>query len=160
MPWGKKLGQFGSRPWGDYLDFLCKTAIIFLLSKPHKLRSTNLLTTLTSARATLKHCHELSNTHQRLFIKSSWCLCIILSIALRCNTYFIELKISKCSFLKLMFCYFGHSPIYSTSNLKRSSTTLLNKPPPALSKQIGLAEKVRWSGLDGVRPGWKNSFEI
>lgn len=45
---------------------------------------------------------------------------------------------------------------------KRSSTTLLNKPPPALSKQIGLAEKVRWSdaGLDGVRPGWKNSFEI
>lgn len=162
MPWGKKLGQFGSRPWGDYLDFLCKTAIIFLLSKPHKLRSTNPLTTLTSARATLKHCHELSNTHQRLFIKFSWCLCIILSIAWRCKTYFIELKISKCSFFKMNVLLFRSQSYLFHKQFKHSSTTLLNKPPPALSKQIGLAEKVRWSGagLDGVRPGWKNSFEI
>ncbi len=160
MPWGK-LGQFGSWPWGDYLDFLCKTAIIFLLSKPHKLRYTDLLTTLTSARATLKQCHELSNAHRCVFIKSSWCSCITLSITLRYNSYFIEFKIRKCSFFKWMFCYFGHRYLFH-KQFKCSSTTLLNKPPPAFSKQIGLAEEVRWSGagLDGVKPGWKNSFEI
>lgn len=66
------------------------------------------------------------------------------------------------SFLKSDICYFGHGPYLFHEQFKHSSTTLLSKPPSALSKQIDLAEKVQWSdaGLDGVIPGWRNPFEI
>ncbi len=73
---------------------------------------------------------------------------------------FYRIENKQMFFFKMNVLLFRSQSYLFHKQFKRSSTTLLNKPPPALSKQIGLAEKVRWSGLDGVRPGWKNSFEI